>query len=187
MLNEGPNKVLFRSQEFFFQQTKLVTLALTYTGLFVYTAVVGHRTSRQLRRERRRFLPSDQQFLDNYRAFRRVLAVLSLVLLLDVAEPVVRVTSRWWPMPQAAGLLHQLRLFGAIFEGWAYGLLNAKLRAAYRATLCCCPSRQVTQHVPSPDASVHRREAWTISAPAPPEQPQEGLTEPCANPVSGIN
>ena len=126
----------------FIVETELVTLSLTCAGLFIYTGIVGHITSSRLLREQHRLRASwadgtdDGKFLENYRAFKSVLAVLSLTVTLDVVEPILRVTSRWYPMPQLSGLLHQARLLGGIFEGWAYGLLNSKLRAAYKKTLC---------------------------------------------------
>ena len=39
-------------------------------------------------------------------------------------------------MPKFSGFMHQVRLLAFIFEGWAYGLANAKLRAAYRNVIC---------------------------------------------------
>ena len=156
-------------------ETQLVTLALTCAGLFTYTAVVGHLISRRLRRQQRQQRPGglggtdDQKFLENYRAFKKVLAVLSLTVTLDVAEPMIRVTSRWYPMPQLHGLLHQARLLGGMFEGWAYGLLNAKLRAAYRKTLCGKADRAAAQQRPQRRVIVVR----SISAVVPSEEGRE--------------
>ena len=152
-------------------ETELVLLVLGYTGLFLYTAVIGHRTRRRLTRGPRSHRPDDRQFLENYGLFRRVAAVLALAVLLDVAEPAVRVTSRWWPMPQVAGLLHQARLFCAIFEGWAYGLLNKKLRAAYKTTLCRQSHRVAAQQAEVHRARTQRRRACTVSDAVPPPQP----------------
>ena len=68
--------------------------------------------------------------------------VLSLTTVMDIITPIFRILSRWYPRPKLNGMLHHLRLIGFILEGWAYGLLNMKLRAAYRK-MFCRRSRQV--------------------------------------------
>ena len=96
-----------------------------------------HRIRKDLcRRDRELGDIGSQKFFDNFRAFKKIIAVLSLTLIMDIVAPIIRFTNRWYPMPRLAGFLHQVRLLAFIFEGWAYGLLNTKLRAAYRKTLC---------------------------------------------------
>ena len=121
---------------------ELLSLSLATAGLLTYTGVAGHRIKQELvrtqqQRQGRLFDdPDDEKFLDNYRAFKKVMAVLSLTVTLDIVAPIIRLVHRRHPMPKLAGFLHQVRLFGFIFEGWAYGLLNEKLRATYKKTLC---------------------------------------------------
>ena len=122
-------------------EVEVTLFSLLTAGMFVYTGVIGHRTKRalmQARRQQNGDATNDdgQKFFENYRAFKRILLVLSLTICVDIVGPVVRLVSRWFPMPKLNGLLHQLRLFAFIFEGWSYGLLNSKLSAAYKKTLC---------------------------------------------------
>ena len=124
-------------------EVEMVTFSLVTASLLVYTGVVGHRRKARLMTEERqrrqdgiRGNNDNQTFLDNYRAFKYIMTVLSLTVSLDIVAPILRISSRWYPRPKINGLLHQIRLFGFIFEGWAYGLLNAKLRAAYKKTFC---------------------------------------------------
>ena len=109
-------------------------------GMLLYTGIVGYRNAKRLKleRRRRRGVPEgeDGTFFVNYRAFKRIVTVLSLTVTLDIVAPLIRISGRWYPQPTLNLLLNQARLFGFIFEGWAYGLLNAKLRAAYRAMVC---------------------------------------------------
>ncbi|KAF0294008.1 hypothetical protein FJT64_017604 [Amphibalanus amphitrite] len=143
-------------------EMEMVTFSLITAGMLLYAGTVGHRTYKKLMKEdqQRRQHGHDESngerktFLDNYRAFKSIVTVLSLTVSLDIVAPLVRISSRWRPRPMLNGILHQLRLLGFIFEGWAYGLLNAKLRAAYRKMLCCKSrrvddldaSRSVAQH-----------------------------------------
>ena len=128
----------------FFVETVVVVFSSTTACLLIYTGFIGLLFSRKLRRNRRGThqngmddgINNDNSFLDNYRAFKRIMAVLSLTVTLDIVAPSLRISSRWYPQPTLNGLLHQARLFGFIFEGWAYGLQNKKLRAAYRNMLC---------------------------------------------------
>ena len=120
-------------------------LSLLTAGLLLYTGIIGHRTSVSIRNDQRRLQDTagDQAFFEKYSAFKRILLVLSLVVTLDIVSPVVRLVSRWYPMPRLNGFLHLVRVLGFIFEGWSYGLLNLKLRAAYKRTFCgVCLSRR---------------------------------------------
>ena len=125
-------------------ELEMVTFSLVTASLLIYTGVVGYRIKTRLAKEERQLRQdgiiiggSDNQvFLDNYRAFKNIMIVLSLTVSMDIVSPILRISSRWYPQPKLNGLLHQVRLFGFIFEGWAYGLLNAKLRAAYKKTFC---------------------------------------------------
>ena len=124
-------------------ELELVTFSLVTASLLIYTGVVGYRVKarlvkeeRQLRQDELRDNNDSQTFLDNYRAFKYIAIVLSLTVSLDIVAPILRISSRWYPRPKLNGMLHQARNFGFIFEGWAYGLLNAKLRAAYKKTFC---------------------------------------------------
>ena len=124
-------------------ELQLLIFSLVTAGLFIYTGVVGHRyavqLARQLAEQQNRVSgDDDQKFSDNYRAFKKILIVLSLTVTLDIIGPIVRVINinRWYPTQELTRFLNQARVFGSIFEGWAYGLLNAKLRAAYRRLLC---------------------------------------------------
>ena len=124
-------------------ELEMVTFSLITASLLVYTGVVGYRLKvRLVRRERQlqnngfNSTDDNQTFFANYRAFKKILMVLSLTVSMDIVAPILRISSRWYPRPNLNGLLHQVRLFGFVFEGWAYGLLNTKLRAAYRKTFC---------------------------------------------------
>ena len=150
-------------------ELEMVTFSLVTASLLVYTGVVGYRFKARLVRRERQLQNNgvnsgedNQTFFENYRAFKKILMVLSLTVSLDIVAPILRISSRWHPRPKLNGLLHQLRLFGFIFEGWAYGLLNAKLRAAYRKTFCG-KSRRVEnsagERIPPP-------QAWTTASPA---------------------
>ena len=105
------------------------------------------------------------------------MTVLSLTVSLDIVAPLLRISSRWYPRPMLNGLLHQVRLFGLIFEGWAYGLLNAKLRAAYKKTFCrrsrrvedpvfelSLPQRRRTTASPAAAASVPPLELRSVDS-----------------------
>ena len=126
-----------------FVELEMVTFSLVTASLLIYTGVVGHRFKVRLLKEGRQFRQNglrgsndNPKFLDNYRAFKNIMIVLSLTVAMDIVAPILRISSRWYPQPKLNGLLHQVRMFGYIFEGWAYGLLNAKLRAAYKKTFC---------------------------------------------------
>ena len=126
-----------------FGELEMVTFSLVTASLLIYTGVVGYRVKARLVKEQRQRHQDGttgdsytQTFLDNYRASKNIMIVLSLTVSLDIVAPILRISSRWYPQPKLNGLLHQVRMFGFIFEGWAYGLLNAKLRAAYKKTFC---------------------------------------------------
>ena len=127
-------------------EAQLLVFSLVTAGLLTYTGVVGHRTATQLVQEQRNRLscPGDRKFSENYRAFKKILAVVSLTVTLDIIGPTVRIIGRWYPMPGLIGFLTLARLFAIVFEGWAYGLLNTKLRSAYRKTHCG-RSNRITQ------------------------------------------
>ena len=124
-------------------ELETVVISLVTASLLIYAGVVGYRIKARLVREEQQLRHDgviddsyNQAFLDNYRAFKSIMTVLSLTVSMDIVSPILRISSRWYPQPKLNGMLHQMRLFGFIFEGWAYGLLNAKLRAAYKKTLC---------------------------------------------------
>ena len=119
-------------------EVQILTLSLATAGLLAYTGAVGYRTAARLMQERRNMAHSlgDERFLNNYRAFKKIVIVLSLTVTLDIIGPTVRVATRWYPMPKLVGFLMRLRFLAIIVEGWVYGLSNVKLRAAYRRTLC---------------------------------------------------
>ena len=160
-----------------FGELEMVTFSLVTASLLIYTGVVGYRVKARLMKEGRqrcqdgiRGNNDSQTFLDNYRAFKNIMIVLSLTVSMDIVAPILRISSRWYPQPKLNGLLHQVRMFGFIFEGWAYGLLNGKLRAAYKKTLCRRSRRvenAVIQQNPPPR---------TPKTPAPPAAPLELLS-----------
>ena len=124
-----------------FVEAQFLLFSLMTAGLYLYTGVVGYRMNGRIRKQMailgdRGIGGRDRKFVDNFRSFKRIVSVFLMTLTLDVVSPVVRLTGRWYPMPQLSGFLHQLRALCFIFEGWLYGLLNAKLRAAYKKTLC---------------------------------------------------
>ena len=132
----------------FLFELQLISFSLATAGLLIYTGVRGHLTKKELMRTQllrgNAFGDADnQKFFDNFRAFKKIIAVLSLTVTLDMVAQIIRLAHRWHPTPKLAGFLHQVRLFAFIFEGWAYGLLNAKLRAAYKKTLCGACRRRV--------------------------------------------
>ena len=131
-------------------EMEMVTLSFVTAGLLIYTGVVGYRVNAQLiheeRQQRQHGISNGngyQNFLVSYRAFKRIMVVLSLLTVMDVVVLIVRISSRWQQRPERYGVWKELRLFGFVLEGWAYGLLNEKLRAAYRKALCG-RSRQAT-------------------------------------------
>ena len=159
-------------------ELELVAFSFITASLLVYTGMIGHRMKQRLVQQvhqiRQNDGTHDNAFLENYRAFKKIVAVLTLTVTLDTVTPVLRISSRWYPQPTLNGLMHQVRLLGLIVEGWAYGLLNNKLRAAYRKTLCG-RSRQVEVFR---RASIERREA----VPPPPAaaaepKPQNASTD----------
>ena len=127
-----------------FVEVEMIRFSLVTASLLICTGVIGHRFKKRLLIMSRPLHlngtdgggGNNRTFLENYRAFKKIMAVLSLTVTLDIVAPTLRISSRWYPQPTLNGLLHQARLFGFIFEGWAYGLLNKKLRAAYRKMLC---------------------------------------------------
>ena len=127
-----------------FAELEMVTFSLVTASILIYTGVVGYRVkARLVKEERQRYQDGitagdsdNQSFFDNFRAFKYIMTVLSLTVSLDIVSPILRISSRWYPQPKLNGVLHQVRIFGFIFEGWAYGLLNAKLRVAYKKTFC---------------------------------------------------
>ena len=146
-----------------FFELEMVTFSLVTASLLIYTGVIGYRVKAQLVEEERQLRQDgsggnsdNQSFLDNYRAFKYIMTVLSLTVSLDIVTPILRIYSRWFPQPKLNGVLHQVRLFGFIFEGWTYGLLNAKLRVAYKKTFCR-RSRRVENAVIEQDPSPRSR------------------------------
>ena len=133
-------------------EIQVTVFSLSTASLLIYTGLVGVRVKRRVRKsqQRQRGIEDigNETFFDNFRAFKRIAIVLSLTILVDIVGPLIRFVSRWYPMPKVNGFLHQVRLLALIFEGWAYGLLNAKLRTAYRRTLCShCSSRPAAPSV----------------------------------------
>ena len=69
---------------------ELLSFSLATAGLLTYTGEAGHRIKQELvrtqqQRQGRLFDdPDDEKFLDNYRAFKKVMAVLSLTVTLDI-------------------------------------------------------------------------------------------------------
>ena len=124
-------------------ELEMVTFSLVTASFLVYTGVVGYRVKARLVKEERQLRQDgsggnsdNQSFFDNYRTFKYIMTVLSLTVSMDIVTPILRISSRWFPQPKLNGILNQVRIFGFIFEGWAYGLLNAKLRVAYKKTFC---------------------------------------------------
>ena len=157
-------------------ELELLTFSLVTASLLIYTGVLGCRTKARLMKEERqryragiRGISNNRTFFENYRAFKMILIVLSLTVSLDIVTPILRIYSRWYPQPRLNGLMHQLRLFGFIFEGWTYGLLNAKLRAAYKKTFCGRSRRVesvVIEQNPPPRRRIASRTAATATAAA---------------------
>ena len=129
-----------------FLEAQFLLLSLATAALYVYTAAVGYRMDARIRKQMAELgdhgiIGTDRKFIDNFRSFKKIVLVFVAVLTLDVVSPLVRVVGRWYPMPTLSGFLHQLRALCFICEGWLYGLLNAKLREAYKKTLLCGGSR----------------------------------------------
>ncbi|KAF0298954.1 hypothetical protein FJT64_003725 [Amphibalanus amphitrite] len=160
-----------------FVEVEMVVFSLITASLLLHTGVVGHRIKARLMRETRDIRrnntssgedrDSNKTFLDNYRAFKKILVVLSLTVSLDVVAPILRISSHWYPQPMVNGFLHQVRLLAFISEGWAYGLLNTKLRAAYRKMLCCKPS-----HINDLDNTISLGRQEVVPAVSVPEIPE---------------
>ena len=120
-------------------EVELVVLSFSAAALFIYTAFVGIKQRARIcetRAEVSRDLES-HSFFANYRAFRKLLRVILLTLLLDGLALVQRRVSLSYPMPQISGLIHQLRLSLIVIEFLVYAMASAKLRAAFKKTLGC--------------------------------------------------
>ena len=160
-------------------EVQMMSTSLFTLGLFIHTFVVGHRTKLRLGRELRQaddrnVIPqNDLKFLRNFKVFKKIAMVLSLTVSLDIFTPLVRFYSRWHPMPQLSGFLQQLRVFGFIFEGWAYGLLNAKLRAAYKRTFCGRETAVAILH-PANEQQQRNQQRHTIRRQQQQEEQQHG-------------
>ncbi|KAF0293928.1 hypothetical protein FJT64_008326 [Amphibalanus amphitrite] len=133
-----------------FVETQFLVFSLLTAALYMYTGAVGYRMNARIRRQmahlgHQNIGGRDRKFVDNFNSFKRIVWVFLTTMLLDVISPVVRLIGRWHPMPQFSGFLHQLRALCFICEGWLYGLLNAKLREAYKKTLCCRPPWELTE------------------------------------------
>lgn len=125
----------------FFGEIQMLMFSMATASLFIYTAYIGQKTKNRLMRLHLHvggtISNKNKHFLDNYRAFKKICFVISLTVLLDIVGPVLRIASNWYPLPTINGFVHQLRLIGLIMEGWVYGLLNKKMKAAYKKVLCC--------------------------------------------------
>ena len=131
----------------FAAELQVLVLCLATACLFIYTGVLGHRAAVSLTQGQhgRVVRPEDQRFFNNYRAFKKVLIVLSLTVMLDIFGPIVRVAGWWYTNSELTAFFNTTRLFGIILEGWAYGLTNAKLRSAYKRMLCGRSGRVICQ------------------------------------------
>ena len=126
-----------------FCEVEVFLFSVCTSSIFMYTGLVGWREQRRMKaaRARSRREPAQReetQFLDKFRAFKRVLRLMFLALTLDVVGSLLRLSSPWYPMPQLNGIIHQLRLSLGVVEGWVYGLHNRKMKAAYVDALGCC-------------------------------------------------
>ena len=141
---------------------QLVLFSLATAGLFAYTFTIGFRNKARLNRQIQEMgaavvMPEeDRKFFENYNDFKKVVWVFSITVPLDIIIPVLRFSSRWYPMARLNSFLFQLRLLGLMFEGWGYGLMNTKLKAAYKKALCgkCCsdmiePLPLAAQNIPT--------------------------------------
>ncbi|XP_037083869.1 melanopsin-like [Pollicipes pollicipes] len=158
-------------------EVEIFCLAFTAAGLFIYTGFVGLRHQSRIQSEHLTDAADHQlekRFFTNFRAFKKIIRVILLTLLLDGLSVIPRIASRWYPMPLLNGLLHQLRLSLIVIEGWTYGLLNARMRAAYGefigCGLCCGPAA----------------EGAVAPAPEPADMPEQGgIAEPGVAPPAG--
>ena len=144
-----------------FVEVQMMLFSLVTAGLLTYTFTVGYRTKVRLTRRspgvvREDAIPQeDGKFFQNFKDFKKIIWIFSLTVPLDIVAPALRLSSRWYPLPKLNGLLHQLRLFGFTFEGWAYGLLNLKLRAAYRKILCGKCTSDMVEPITVADQHIH--------------------------------
>ncbi|XP_043196890.1 adenosine receptor A1-like [Amphibalanus amphitrite] len=126
------------STHMFIFEGEVFLSSLLTSLLMLYTARVGIKRRRAFQRRRRRGAETGSEhdrFMENFRAFEKILKLISLSLLLDVTTPVFRLYQRWHAMPTIAGVLHVLRLGCTILEGSTYGLMNRSLRKAYKDLL----------------------------------------------------
>ncbi|KAF0305365.1 hypothetical protein FJT64_022993 [Amphibalanus amphitrite] len=133
-------------------EVEILTLSSVASGLFIYTAFVGMKQKARIcarRSEISRDLES-HSFFANYRAFRKLMRVILLTLLLDVLALAQRRISLTYSMPQVNGLIHQLRLALIIIEFWVYAMANTKLRDGFRKTFRCglCCNQPTNQPTP---------------------------------------
>ena len=123
----------------FMFEIELFLSSVATSALMLYTARIGSLRGRVIRNQQRRGEHAgsehERRFIENFRAFKKILKLLSLSLVLDVTTPVFRLYQRWHAMPTVAGVLHVLRLGCTILEGSTYGLMNRSLRKAYRDLL----------------------------------------------------
>ena len=166
-------------------EVQIFSFSLATFGLFIYTFSVGRRMKVRLMREMREIerrgvmSQEDGKFFDNFNAFKKIVWVFSLTVTMDIITPILRFSNQWYPMPRLNGFLHQLRLLGFIFEGWAYGLLNTKLKSAYKKTLCVCVKGDQAAIEPSVRV-VGRSSHLTPPQPQDPEVQQRQSQEPPA-------
>ena len=137
-----------------FLEAQVLIFSLATAALFVCTGVVGHRAAARMKENRHGhngiIVQKDLKFLDNFKAFKRVACVLALTATLDIMWPTYRFVSRWYPMPEWNAFLHLLRILLFILEGWMYGLLNGKLRAAYKKKFCGRSDPSNVEPIPDP-------------------------------------
>ncbi|KAF0309303.1 hypothetical protein FJT64_019552 [Amphibalanus amphitrite] len=94
-------------------ELQLVGFSVVTASLLIYTGVIGHTMKRRLIRrvqeiQQNGARPAPREnaaFLENYRAFKSIVAVLTLTVTLDMVTPVLRILSRWYPQPTLNGHL----------------------------------------------------------------------------------
>ena len=151
------------STHMFLFEGEVFLVSLASSLLLLYTARVGSRQGRALRRRKQRGAETGTQhdrFIENFRAFKKILKLISLSLVLDVTTPVFRLYQRWHAMPTIAGVLHVLRLGCTILEGSTYDLMNNSLRRAYKELLGI-PDKRVH---PAPQVRTITLRSNTIAA-----------------------
>ena len=117
----------------------LLLTSLSSGALFIHTAIQG--VKQEKRTSNSNIIDTSSRFFVRFKSFKRIVKVLLTVLALDILGTGFRVARGWNPHMTANQLMHLLRVFLLILEGWTYGLSSPAVRAAIRSYFGCLQRR----------------------------------------------